>query len=423
MNLATWIRSYAHTADTLDPAAPLDDMEPLRELIGDARVVAIGEAAHHVREFYLLRHRLLRFLVERCGFTGYAFEAPYVESRAIDAWVHGGPGEVTDVAATSGMALTNCTEMYGTLAWLRAYNQGADRPVWFAGAVAGAGGGGSPLPELLEVGTYLRSADPDALPLLERAIEVVERYHDDATPIRALANYAAVEPSVRDAVTASLSRLLARMESMRGVMREAGLAREHEEALTYLHGAWRLDHFHRDVNELGLAIGTTSLDAFMAESVLRRLEAAPDERIVVGLHNVHIRTTSVEHDGPAGLFPAGHRLAEALGKDYVAIAVTSNHGHITRSELNLEAPSGFRLSSRPLPDVVPTAVESAFTGDAALTVADLRAARTGIDDADSFTQMRMEDYFMGGPVFTGFDAIAYVPHTAGTDAAGTDTAS
>jgi erythromycin esterase len=32
-------------------------------------VVGIGESAHYVREFYLLRHRLLRFLVQRCGFT------------------------------------------------------------------------------------------------------------------------------------------------------------------------------------------------------------------------------------------------------------------------------------------------------------------------------------------------------------------
>lgn len=52
----------------LDPEAPLDDLEPLRELIGPARVVGIGETAHFVREYGLLRHRLVRFLVERTGF-------------------------------------------------------------------------------------------------------------------------------------------------------------------------------------------------------------------------------------------------------------------------------------------------------------------------------------------------------------------
>jgi erythromycin esterase len=59
-----WVANHAVTTRSLDPQAPLDDLEPLGELIGDARVVGIGESAHYVREFYLLRHRLLRFLVQ-----------------------------------------------------------------------------------------------------------------------------------------------------------------------------------------------------------------------------------------------------------------------------------------------------------------------------------------------------------------------
>jgi hypothetical protein len=38
------------------PAFPLDDLEPLRDLIGSARVVGIGETAHHVREYQQLRN-------------------------------------------------------------------------------------------------------------------------------------------------------------------------------------------------------------------------------------------------------------------------------------------------------------------------------------------------------------------------------
>ena len=49
--------------DTLDPSAPLDDLEPLRALIGGARVVGIGEANHFVREFQLLREILTPLVV------------------------------------------------------------------------------------------------------------------------------------------------------------------------------------------------------------------------------------------------------------------------------------------------------------------------------------------------------------------------
>jgi erythromycin esterase len=239
MSLADWVTDNAIAADSLDPQAPLDDLEPLREVIGDARVVGIGESAHYVREFYLLRHRLLRFLAERLGFTVYALEA-----HAIDAWIQGGPGTAQEVAAGVAFDQGRSREMYEHLEWMRAHNRTATPALRFAGIGVSASGG-SPLPALEEVAAYLRRADPDAMALLEQAIRLVRKYHERTT-FKALFRYTALDHAVQDALSAALSRLLSRMETTSAYQRGKHRGREHAIALQHLRGAWYLDHFHRN---------------------------------------------------------------------------------------------------------------------------------------------------------------------------------
>jgi erythromycin esterase len=413
-SFANWVTENAIAADSLDPRAPLDDLEPLREVIGDARVVAIGESAHYVREFYLLRHRLLRYLVERLGFTVYALEAPFTEAHAIDAWVQGGPGTVAEIAAV-GVAFNQgrSQEMHDHLAWMRAHNSTAAPALRFAGTGVPASGG-SPLPALDEVGAYLRRSDPDVLPLLEQATELARKYHDTAT-FKALFRYTTLDHAVQDALSAALSRLLTRMETTGAYQRSKHRGQEHATALAHLRGAWYLDQFHRDFAGRGISVEHPHAlhDAFMAESVLHLLEeGTQDTRIVVASHNIHIQKTPVKHKGIVPLLPGGYHLAQVLGDDYVAIAVTSNRGRTARVQMDPEHPLGFEVRDLPLPPPADGSVEAAFATEPPLVVADLRAAHPGVVDAGSFQRMRMEDYFMDVPVFEAFDAIACVTYTS-----------
>ncbi|MCD0446479.1 erythromycin esterase family protein [Glycomyces sp. A-F 0318] len=413
--LRDWIAEYAATADTLDPDAPLDDLEPLRDMIGNARVVGIGESAHHMREFYRLRHRLLRFLVERCGFNVYAFEAAVLESRTVDAWTAGGPGTVEEAAAaTTGTGLARCQDMHRTLTWLREYNRGAARPVRFAGILPGDDRT-SPLGELSEVASYLERHDPEALPLARSAIKAASHYPDPSI-VKTLTAYEEMGDAARDALTAALSRLQLRFESMSAHQRAQGNQRSHAEAMAHLRRAWHIDHFTRDMTGHGLPVGPTNLDNAMAETVIGLLQAnGPDTRVVLGLHNVHLRRTATAADAAAGRFPAGYHLAQALGDEYAAIAATSGDGSAVRSELDPEEPEGFAFSIRPLQIPPDDSVETAFTGPAPLTIANLREARTATGDAGSFTKLRMEDYFADSPVLDDYDMVAYLPTAEPTE--------
>ena len=99
------------------------DLEPIRSLVGDARVVGVGEAAHGVGEFHNLRHRLLRYFVAKLGFTAYCTEFPFDEGLAINAWIHGGSGNVGDVTTLGRHApFGEGTEARALLQWMRDWN-------------------------------------------------------------------------------------------------------------------------------------------------------------------------------------------------------------------------------------------------------------------------------------------------------------
>ena len=62
-SVAQWLASHAVRLRTVEARNGFDDWQPLKQLVGAARVVALGEATHGTREFFQLKHRMLEFLV------------------------------------------------------------------------------------------------------------------------------------------------------------------------------------------------------------------------------------------------------------------------------------------------------------------------------------------------------------------------
>jgi protein-L-isoaspartate(D-aspartate) O-methyltransferase len=76
-------------ARTCEPFADLEsaDLGPLLERSGDARVVLIGEATHGTSEFYRMRARISRELINRCGFSFVAIEGDWPDAARVDHYV------------------------------------------------------------------------------------------------------------------------------------------------------------------------------------------------------------------------------------------------------------------------------------------------------------------------------------------------
>lgn len=60
------------------------DLAPLLHRIGNARVVLIGEATHATSEFYRMRTRITRELIDTEGFDVVTAEANWPDAARID---------------------------------------------------------------------------------------------------------------------------------------------------------------------------------------------------------------------------------------------------------------------------------------------------------------------------------------------------
>ncbi|MEU0570708.1 erythromycin esterase family protein [Nonomuraea sp. NPDC005983] len=417
---AGWLRGHAVPLTHLDPAAPLDDLEPLRDIIGNARVVAIGENSHFINEFSLMRQRILRFLVERCGFTVLAFEYGLSEGFPLDAWAQ---GEGTDDDLSAHLAEAIPVGVDEPLRWMRRHNAAASKPVRFAGIDVPAAGG-SLLPALAPVADYLREIDPETLPALQTAMRIAESFAG-ASAASAAPAWTRLAAAEQDALSAVLMRLLIRFRAVEALYLSRGDQRSYDIALRRLEGACHADYGFRAMAGLyagnGLTADTSARDVYMAGSVMWHLERLePETRVVLAAHNAHIQKLPISFNGHLTGLPMGQHLHRVLGDEYFALGLTSTTGHTADMRPDENARFGFAVDDTVLEAPEPGSVEAAFAdADLGLSIADLRRARQEVPgDAGHATgpdRIRIQSAYLHTPVLDAFDGILNTPTSTVAD--------
>jgi erythromycin esterase-like protein len=111
---------------TFDPAVAPTDLEPLAALVGDARVVGLGECTHGSAEVFEMKARLLRELA-RLGFDALVIEASAPDTFPVDAYVRGAQGlEPAAVVRGMGFWTWSTPEVRDLAVWMR--DENAARP-------------------------------------------------------------------------------------------------------------------------------------------------------------------------------------------------------------------------------------------------------------------------------------------------------
>ncbi|MGW1035404.1 erythromycin esterase family protein [Streptomyces antibioticus] len=288
------------------PAATVDVM---RELIGDARVVALGEGAHNIMEFHGLRDRLFRLLVRELGFTGLVLESGFPEGLSVDRWIHGGPGDVETIARegiTYGFGA--CEPVHRQLRWMRRHNTRSARQVAFYGMDL-PGSSTSPGPAV--------RACLDRLPPSPGDGELL-RLSDLGGRAEAAVRYAAMPVAQRARLTRGLEELERRALRFRD---ERGADDEDVRI-----ASWCAASMRAFVAEAAVASDPCTepgepypREVFMARSVEQVLRK--ERRVVVSAHNAHVRRSPL-HGRPT----LGALLADTLGSDLAVIGTTYGSG-------------------------------------------------------------------------------------------------
>jgi erythromycin esterase len=99
-----------------------DDLAGVDRLIGNARIVALGEASHGTAEFFQMKHRLLEYLVEKKGFTVFAIEGNWPEAQVADRFIKTGDGDARTALAAMYFWTWQTEEVSALLHWMRHYN-------------------------------------------------------------------------------------------------------------------------------------------------------------------------------------------------------------------------------------------------------------------------------------------------------------
>jgi len=266
----------------------------------------VGDATYGMRESLQLKHRLVRFLVARMGFTTVALEASAAEADDINQYVQTGTGDPARLLARLYFWGWNAREVDELIAWIREWNSSAPaaQRVQFRGIDMQYPGA-----SIDSVVSFISRAKPDIVNDVKNRYGCLEAYRNHGpTPGRPRAEYALTASDSRrrcaeDVADATL------MVSTNGVG-VAGL----QAALQH---ARMVQQFESVAATTGAGVNRRR-DSSMAENVAwLREQAGANARMIILSHNDRVtRQTNA----------MGAALAAKYGDDYRPIGVSFGTG-------------------------------------------------------------------------------------------------
>ncbi|HNF06242.1 MAG TPA: erythromycin esterase family protein [Mycobacterium sp.] len=309
----------------------------LMDLIGDARIVLIGESSHGTHEFYEARAEITKLLIEEKGFNAVAAEADWPDAYRVNRYVRGLGDDDSPDAALRGFErfpawMWRNTVVRDFVGWLRWHNgrRAADgrRQTGFYGLDLY-----SLHRSMQEVIAYLDDVDPKAADRARARYACFDHsLGDDGQAYGYAAAFGAGPTCERQAVEqlVELQRDAAKYLAGDGRLAEDELFYAQQNATTVRNA----EAYYRSMFR-GRVTSWNMRDKHMAQTLgalVAHLDAhgGPEPaRIVVWAHNSHVgdaRATEVAADGQLTI---GQLAREHYGENCRLIGFSTHRGSVT----------------------------------------------------------------------------------------------
>jgi erythromycin esterase len=286
------------------------DLEPFREIVGDASVVALGESWHMSGGFYLMKHRLLRYLVQEKGFRAFAVESNWESVERTNAYVQTCTG-TAESAIREEHIVWQSKEYADMVRWMcewnRAHPAPADRLTMFGFDIQQPERDGPALDSLL--GQFgIPQSDPrrSGLRSCEKAFGLTHPFGE-------------IPPAVHATCMTAVEGVELFLEANRTTIVQQTSEEAFAIAMLRVIGLRANQEQIFEIRD-DFAKGFNYRDEAMAYAFhLRRAMKAPAARTVLWAADVHIAQNIL----PNGERPMGSYLETDLGPDYVTVAITA----------------------------------------------------------------------------------------------------
>jgi erythromycin esterase len=121
--VVSWFDENAITIEDANPNTQLFIFKNnVPEKFENAKIFGFGEATHHGKEFFDLKAKFFKYLVEAQNVKVFIIEDSYPSEAGINEWISGGKGDPERIAQNFSIVPWYCKEVVNLLEWMRNYN-------------------------------------------------------------------------------------------------------------------------------------------------------------------------------------------------------------------------------------------------------------------------------------------------------------